>query len=54
MHNQNIKVREGRKEVLVYLDKFYPDELTAIREASKVLQREVIYRETHPDPDTDR
>lgn len=52
--DQNIKIREGRKEVLIYLDKFYPDELSALKEATKVLQREVIRREFSPDPNSHR
>lgn len=49
MNNIAVKIREVNSEVLVFLDKNCPDELTAIREAAKILQREVLYRESHPD-----
>lgn len=49
MNNIAIKIREVNSEVLVFLDRNCPDELSAIREAAKILQREVLYRETHPD-----
>lgn len=52
MNNIAIKIREVNSEVLVFLDKNCPDELTAMREAAKILQREVIFRETHPDKHT--
>lgn len=52
--DQNIKVREGNKEVLIYLPQFYPDELSALKEAAKMLQREVVYRESHPNSNLDR
>lgn len=54
MHNQNIKIREGRKEIIIFLDKFYPNEFTALEEAAKILQREVMYREAHPNVNFDR
>lgn len=46
----NIKVREVNSEVhiIVFLDKNQPTELSAIREAAKILAREVMYRESHP------
>lgn len=47
----NIAVKEVNSEVhiIVFLDRNLPDELSAIREAAKILQREVLYRESHPD-----
>ena len=39
---ENVKVREGNGEVLVFLDKHMPTELWAIREAYKILGREII------------
>lgn len=49
MNNIAIKIREVNSEVLVFLDKNCSDELSALREAAKILQREVLYRESHPD-----
>lgn len=49
MNSIAIKIREVNSEILVFLDKNCPDELSAIREAAKILQREVMYREAHPD-----
>lgn len=48
MNNVAIKIREVRSEVLVFLDKNFPDELSAMQEAVKILQREVLYYEAHP------
>lgn len=49
MSNINIRVREVNSEVLVFIDRNMPDELSALREAAKILAREVLYRESHPD-----
>ena len=49
MNNIAIKIREVNSEVLVFLEQNYPTELSALREAAKILQREVLYREAHPD-----
>lgn len=49
MSNVNIVVREVNSEVLVFIDRNMPDELSALREAAKILQREVLYRESNPD-----
>lgn len=51
MNNINIRVREVNSEVLVFIDKNMPNELEALREAAKILAREVLYLESHP---TDR
>lgn len=49
MNNVNISVREARSEVIVFIDRNMPDELSALREAVKILAREVMHRESHPD-----
>lgn len=49
MNNVNISVREARSEVIVFIDRNMPDELSALREAAKILAREVMFRESHPD-----
>lgn len=47
MSNVNVRVREVNSEVLVFIDRNMPDELSALREAAKILQREVLYRESN-------
>jgi hypothetical protein len=42
-----VYIREGRSEVLVVLDKHLPDRLTAMREAARILSREVIREESN-------
>lgn len=37
-----IHIREARSEVLIFLDKNMPDRLTALEEAVRILQREVV------------
>ena len=49
MNNVNVIVREVRSEVLVFIDRNMPDELSALREAVKILSREVTYYAAHPD-----
>lgn len=49
MHNVNVQVREVNSEVLIFIDKNMPTELAALKEATKILQREVLYLESHPD-----
>lgn len=46
----NVAVKEVNSEVhiIVFLDKNCPDKLSALREAAKTLQREVLYYESHP------
>lgn len=44
----SFKVREGNSEVIVFLDHHYSSDTEAIQEASKILKREVIYRELNP------
>lgn len=48
MNNVAVKVREVNSEVLVFIERNMPDELSALREAAKILLREVMYREQHP------
>lgn len=43
-----IYVREGNSEIIIFLDKHYSTDTHALQEASKILQREVVYRESHP------
>lgn len=47
----NIAIKEVNKEVhiIVFLDKNFPDKISAMKEAAKMLQREVLYYEAHPD-----
>lgn len=47
----NITVKEVNSEIhiIVFLNKNFPDKLSAMREATKMLQREVIYYEANPD-----
>lgn len=49
MNNVAVKVREVNSEVLVFIERNMPDELSALREAAKILQREVLYRESNAD-----
>jgi hypothetical protein len=48
-----VYIREARSEVVVLLDKHMPDRLTAIEEASKILQREVIRERANPTRNAD-
>lgn len=43
-----IKIREGRSEVLVYTDKHFPDELSLLQETIRILRVEVMRLETDP------
>lgn len=45
---EQIQVREARSEVLIFLDRHLPDRLTALEEAVRILQREVIRERTNP------
>lgn len=47
----DIAIKEVNSEVhiIVFLNKNFPDKLSALREASKMLQREVMYYESNPD-----
>jgi len=49
MNNIAVKIREVNSEVLVFLDKNCPNELSALREAIKILEREVIRHEFNID-----
>lgn len=40
-----VLVREGRSEIIIYTDRHFPDELSALQEAARILQREVVKRE---------
>lgn len=44
----SFKVREGNSEIIVFLDHHYSSETEALQEASKILKREVTYRELNP------
>lgn len=47
----SIALKEVNSEVhiIVFLDRNFPDKLSAMKEAAKMLQREVLYYEAHPD-----
>ena len=44
---EQVHIREARSEVLVFLDKHFPDRLMALKEAVRILQREVIREESN-------
>jgi hypothetical protein len=39
---EQVKIKEVRSEVLVFLDYNHPTDLDALREAARVIQREVL------------
>lgn len=43
-----VQVRESRSEVLVFIDKHMPDRLSALQEAARILQAEVIREQSNP------
>ena len=43
-----VLVREGRSEIIIYTDRHFPDEVSAMKEAAKILQREVMKLESDP------
>lgn len=45
---EQIHVKESRSEVLVFLDKHMPDRLSALKEAARILQCEVIREQSNP------
>lgn len=45
---EQISVKEVNSEILIFLDRNFPDTLSALREAAKILQREIIRYETNP------
>ena len=49
MTMNKVHVREGRSEVLVYIDKHMTDRLSALEEAVRIIQREVIRERNNPD-----
>lgn len=51
---ESVKVREGRSEVLIFLDRHFPDNLSALREAAKAVQREIIRYESGVSRDPSR
>ena len=51
--DNDIKVNEGRSEVLIFLGKYFPNEHTALKEALRKLQVEVI-RESSSGSNTPR
>ena len=44
----NIIVREGNSEIIIFLNKYYSTDTHALQEAYKILKREVLYREANP------
>jgi len=46
---EQIYVKEARSEILICLNRHMPDRLTALEEAAKVLQREVLRERSNPD-----
>lgn len=42
---EQVHVKEVNSEVLVFLDKHMGDKLNALREAAKIIQREIIRAE---------
>ena len=44
-----VHIREGRSEVLIFIDKHMPDRLSALKEAARILQVEVVREELNPD-----
>lgn len=44
-----IYVKESRSEVLVCIDRHMPDRLTALKEAARILQVEVMREQSNPD-----
>lgn len=55
---EQIHVRETHSEVIIFLDRNLPDSLSALKEAAKILAREIIRVETnhnkHVDYERDR
>lgn len=51
---EQISVREVNSEILIFLDRNLPDRLSALREAVKILQREVIRYEASSDKHSPR
>lgn len=45
---EQVHIREANSEILIFLDRHYSTKLSALEEAAKVLQREVIRENTHP------
>lgn len=39
---EQVHVREGNGEVLIFIDKHLPSPFEALKEASKIIQREVL------------
>lgn len=52
----NIAIKEVNSEIhiIVFLNKNFPDKISAMKEASKMLQREVLYYESNPDKSLSR
>ena len=46
---EQVHIRESRSEILVFLDKHMPDRLSALQEAARIIQREVIREQSNPD-----
>jgi hypothetical protein len=45
---EDVKVSEANSEVLVFLNRNFPTRLSALEEAAKCIQREVLREQTHP------
>lgn len=45
---ESVHVRESNSEVLVFIDKNMGSRLNALREAAKIIQREVVREESDP------
>ena len=51
---EQVHIREVNGEIIIFLDRHYSTQLAALQEAVKVLQREVIRRESNPKSYSDR
>lgn len=48
MPMEQVHVREANSEVLVFIDRNMGNRLNALREAAKIIQREVLREEANP------
>lgn len=51
---ESVHIKEANSEILIFLDCNFPTKLSALQEAVRVLQREVIRYETNPSRRLDR
>lgn len=49
MPMESVHVRESNSEVLVFIDRNMGSRLNALKEAAKIIQREVVREELNPD-----